>query len=66
MNNARLKGVIAEKGIKRKELCALWGCTPASASNKVSGKLPIKLDEAQKFSEYAHLTDDEKVEIFLT
>ena len=66
MNHSKLKGAIAERGIKRDELCELWGCTPAAASNKVNGKSPISLTQAQSFSEYAHLTDKEKVEIFLT
>lgn len=66
MNNAKLKAKIVEKKISRNELCVLWDCTPTAASNKVNGKLPISLTQAQRFSEYANLTDDEKVDIFLT
>ena len=66
MNYPKLKAKIAEKSISRKELCSLWKCSPTAASNKVNGKLPIRLDEAQAFSEYAELSDYEKSEIFLT
>ena len=66
MNLPKLKGIIAEKDISRKELCELWNCSPTAASGKVNGQIPIRLDEAQRFSEYANLTDNEKVEIFLS
>ena len=67
MNIPKLKGVIAERGISQNDLRELWGCkTRQTVSSKVNGKTPISLDEAQRFSEYAHLTDDEKVEIFFT
>ena len=66
MNLAKFKGKLAEKNINRKELCSLWGKTRQTVANKVNGKAPITVDEAQKFSELAELTDQEKVEIFLT
>ena len=67
MDHAKLKGVIAERGIKQSELRELWGCkTRQTVSSKINGKAPITLDEAQRFAEYANLTDDEKVKIFLT
>ena len=66
MNLAKFKGKLAEKNINRKELCAVWGKTKQTVANKINGKAPITVDEAQKFSEIAGLTDQEKVEIFLT
>lgn len=67
MNLAKLKGTIVEKKISRNELCFLWGLkSTAAVSNKINGKTSITLDEAQRFSEYAHLTDREKVDIFLS
>ena len=66
MNIPKLKGALAERGIKSNDLGDLWGCSRQTVSGKINGKTPISLDEAQRFSEYAHLTDDEKVEIFFT
>lgn len=67
MNIPKLKGVIAERGISQNDLCALWNNkTRQTVSNKVNGKAPISLDEAQRFSEYAKLTDEEKIDIFLS
>ena len=67
INIPKLKGVIAEKGISQTDLCELWGCkTRQTVSGKVNGKVPISLDEAQRFSEYANLTDEEKIKIFLS
>lgn len=67
MNLPKLRGIIAEKKIKQKDLSVLWdNCSRQTVSNKVNGKAPITIDEAQKFSEFANLTDQEKVEIFLS
>ena len=67
VNIPKLKGIIAEKDIKQTDLCVLWGCkTRQTVSGKVNGKIPISLDEAQRFSEFANLTDEEKVNIFLS
>ena len=66
VNIPKLRAKLAENNIKVNDLVTLWGCTRACASRKVNGKSQITLDEAQRFSEYANLTDDEKVEIFLT
>lgn len=67
MNLPKLKGKIVEKRISRNDLCEIWGLRSLTAvSNKVTGKAPITLEEAKKFSEYADLTDNEKVEIFLS
>lgn len=66
MDLLKLKKTVAEKNIKQKELIPLWKCSRQSVSNKLSGKSPITLEEAEKFSEYAHLTDEQKIDIFLS
>ncbi len=65
MNLPKLKGKIAENNIGQKELASLWGCSRQTVSNKVNGKTPITIEEAQKFSEYAGLTETERASIFL-
>lgn len=66
VNLPKLRAKLAEKGIKVNDLVEIWGCTRACASKKVNGRSKIRLDEAQRFSDYAHLTDEEKVEIFFS
>lgn len=67
MNLLKLKAVCVEKGITNKELSVLWGCSSRqTVTNKRTGRTGITLEEAQKFSEYAHLTDKQKIEIFLS
>lgn len=66
MNTPKLKAKIAERNIKRAELGELWGCTRQTVYCKINGKTPISTDEAQRFSEYANLTDEEKINIFLS
>lgn len=66
MNAPKLKAKIAELNIKQATLCEIWGRTRQTVSSKVNGKIPITLDEAQRFSEYANLTDEEKINIFLS
>ena len=66
MNLPKFRAKLAEKNIKVNDLCTLWGRNRNGVSRRVNGKIPITLDEAQRFSEYANLTDNEKVEIFLS
>lgn len=67
MNMPKLKGIIAEKGIDQKTLCVIWGnVSRQTVSCKINGKVPITLDEAKKFSDYAKLTNQERIDIFLT
>lgn len=65
VNIPKLRAKIAENNIRVNDLMNLWGCTRACASRKINGKSEIHLDEAQKFADFARLTDEEKVEIFL-
>ena len=66
MNLPKFRAKLAEKNIKISDLCTLWGRTRQTVSSKVNGKVPIALDEAQKLSDFANLTDEEKVVIFFS
>ena len=66
MNIPKFKGKLAEKNIKINDLAKLWKCSRDGASRRANGHRAISLDEAQTFSEYANLTDNEKVDIFLS
>ena len=66
MNIPKFKGACAERNIKVNDLGVLWKCTRQTASSKRNGKAPITLDEAKAFAEYAGLSDEEKVNIFLS
>lgn len=66
MNLLKFKAKCVEANVSRMELCRLWKRNLKTVSNKMTGKTSITLDEAQRFSEYAKLSDDEKVEIFLS
>lgn len=66
INYPKLRGAIAERNIKQKELAALWNVSRQTVSNKLNGKIPITEGEAKAFSSYAKLSDKEKAIIFLT
>lgn len=66
MNLPRLRGKIAENNVGQKELAILLKCSRQAVFNKVNGKSPIKVDEAQILSDRLHLTDQEKLDIFLS
>lgn len=66
MNLPKLRGKIAEQNIGHKEIGFEIKCSRQTVSNKVNGKTPITLEEAQKLSELLHLTDQDKIDIFLS
>lgn len=67
MNHVKFKAVCVEKGISNKELAVLWKCRSLqTVTNKRSGRTGITLDEAKAFSDYAKLTPQERLDIFLT
>lgn len=66
MDLPRLRGKIAENNVGQKELAILLKCSRQAVFNKVNGKSPIKVDEAQRLSELLNLTDQEKLDIFLS
>lgn len=66
INYPKLRGIIAERNIKQKELAALWEVSRQTVSNKLNGKIPITEFEAKSLSAYAKLSDKEKTTIFST
>jgi hypothetical protein len=66
MDLKKFNEVCEAKKITVKELVALWNCTRQAVWCKKNGKYPITLDEAKKFSDYAKLTNQERIDIFLT
>lgn len=66
MNILKLKAKCVEKNISRDELAFILGCSSSSIQRKLAGKSPITVDEAQRFSKAANLTDEEKFSIFLS
>ena len=66
INYPKLRGIIAEKNIKKKDICELWGYSRQTVSYKLNGKVPMTQDEARNFSEFAKLSESEKYAIFST
>ena len=63
----RLKGKIVEAGFTQRALAAKMGMTKNTLNNKVNGKTPFNLDEAEKLCVILGIHDDaEKAQIFLT
>lgn len=63
----RLKGKIIEAGFTQRALAAQMGMTKNTLNNKVNGKTPFNLDEAEKLCAILGIRDDaEKAQIFLT
>lgn len=66
INYPKLRGIIAEKNIKKDELAELWCCSRQAVYNKINGKAPMTQAEARNFSEFAKLNESEKFTIFST
>lgn len=66
MNMSKLKGKIAESGIKKKDLAEQFGLSVQAINKKLSGKTKISTDDAEKFCTLLHIDDlSERAEIFL-
>ena len=65
MNLTKFNEFCEERKITPTILSEIWGISRQAVWCKKNGKYPITLDEAKKFSEYAKLTDKEKLNIFL-
>lgn len=66
INYPKLRGIIAEKNIKKDELAELWCCSRQAVYNKINGKAPMTQAEAIALSIYAGLNEAEKLLIFST
>lgn len=67
MQLAKLRGVIAERGIKQSSLAKAFGISTQALSKKLNGTTKTTVDDAIKFCNILQITDNEtKCEIFLT
>ena len=64
INYAKLKGLMAERGLTVVELAHILGVSRQSASEKVNGKTKITLTEAQTIAKALHMDKNERDTIF--
>lgn len=63
---AKLKGLMAERGLEVTKLADLLGISRQAASNKVNGKSPISLTDARTIAEALSMTKEERDAIFFS
>lgn len=61
---ARLKGLMAERGLTVVELAHILGVSRQTASDKVNGNTKITLTEAQTIAKALHMDKEERDSIF--
>ena len=61
---AKLKGLMAERGVEVNKIAELLGVSRQSASGKINGKTPITLTDARVISEALQMTKEERDAIF--
>lgn len=61
---AKLKGLMAERGLEVTKLAELLGVSRQSASGKINGKAPISLTDARVIAEALNMTKEERDMIF--
>lgn len=67
MKYDKLRGVIAENGIKKSALASAFGMSVQALNKKLNGETKTTVDDAIKFCNILNITDNElKCEIFLT
>ncbi len=66
INYPKLRGIIAEKNIKKDELAEIWHCSRQAVYNKINGKVNMTQAEARSFAEFAKLNESEEFTIFST
>lgn len=64
INYAKLKGLMAERGLTVVSLSHMLGVSRQSASDKVNGKAKITLTEAQTIAKALHMDKEERDLIF--
>ena len=64
VNYAKLKGLMAERGVEVTKLAELLGVSRQSASGKINGKTPISLTDAKVISDALKMTKEERDIIF--
>mgnify|MGYP001950669624 CR=1 FL=1 len=66
MSLNKLKGKLTEKQKTYKECADYLGVTTNTFNSKINGKSKFYVDEINKLSDFLGLTQEEKVDIFLT
>jgi len=66
INYAKLKGLMAERGLTVVSLAHTLGVSRQSASEKVNGKSKITLTEAQTIAKALHMDKEERDMIFFS
>jgi plasmid maintenance system antidote protein VapI len=64
VNYAKLKGLMAERGLTVVSLSHMLGVSRQAASEKVNGKTKITLTEAQTIAKALHMDKEERDAIF--
>lgn len=57
----KLKGKIAEKGLKKSDISKCFGITIQALNKKLSGKTKITVEDANKFCKILNLTDANEI-----
>lgn len=63
-NYAKLKGLMAERGLEVTRLASILGISRQAASDKINGKSRITLTDAQAISEALRMNSEERDVIF--
>lgn len=64
INYAKLKGLMAERGLEVKQLAAILGISRQATSDKINGKTSISLTDAQTISKALNMNKEERDLIF--
>ena len=64
VNYAKLKGLMAERGLEVTKLAELLGISRQATSAKINGKTPISLTDAQQIATALDMSKEERDLIF--
>ena len=65
-NYAKLKGLMAERGMGVSKLASILGISRQAMSDKINGRSKISLLDAQKISSALNMNKDERDAIFFS
>lgn len=65
-NYAKLRGLMAERGMEVSRLASILGISRQAMSDKINGRSKISLLDAQKISAALNMTKDERDAIFFS
>lgn len=63
---ARLKGLMAERGLEVTKLAEILGISRQAASQKINGKSAISITDARTIAQVLHMTKEERDSIFFS